>query len=418
MSCSPPTNALLRYFLLGVSLALAENCAAETPREHLRIDDNWKFLLGDPKDASTTDFADSDWRSVTLPHDWSIEGKMDPKAPMGGQGGFLPAGIGWYRHHWQAPADWKGKRVRVEFEGVYMNADVFLNGQKLDSHPYGFTSFFVDLTPALKTGYGNVLAVRVDNSEQKNARWYTGSGIYRHVWLDVTDAVQVAPWGVFVSVPKADAQAARISVQTTLLNQTAATTPARITTALRGPDGVEIGRGETSVDLAASGSREIKQEIALPHPPLWFPETPRLSTAVTDVIVDDKTIDEVTTRFGVRALAWSVEKGLTLNGKTYKLAGGCIHEDNGVLGACAFDRPRNARSSCSRLPVLTRCGRRTIHRLPDCSTRATGWACWYWTRRSIVGSMAKTPPIITWFSRIGGSATSTQSCSGIAIIRP
>ena len=333
-------NALLRtsLFLFGLSLALAGNSAAETPRQHLRIDDDWKFFLGDPKDASTTDFADSGWRAVTLPHDWSIEGKMDPKAPMGGHGGFLPAGVGWYRYHWQAPADWKGKRVRVEFEGVYMNAEVYLNGRKLDSHPYGFTSFFVDLTPALKAGAGNVVAVRVDNSAQKNARWYTGSGIYRHVWLDVTNPVQVAPWGVFVSVPKADAKAAQISVQTTLLNQTADTKPVRIITALLGPDGAEIGHSETSVDLTASVSREIKQEIALIHPPLWFPETPQLSTVVTDVIVDDKTVDEVTTRFGVRALAWSAEKGLTLNGKTYKLAGGCIHDDNGILGACAFDR--------------------------------------------------------------------------------
>ena len=113
---------------------------------------------------------------------------------------------------------------------------------------------------------------------------------------------------------------------------------ARITTALLGPDGAEIGRSETSVDLAASGSQEIKQEIALTNPPLWSPETPQLSTAVTDVIVDGKTVDEVTTQFGVRALAWSAEKGLTLNGKTYKLSGGCIHDDNGVLGACAFDR--------------------------------------------------------------------------------
>ena len=346
-----------------LSLAFAGHSAAETPRQHLRIDDDWKFFLGDPKDAATTDFADADWRPVTLPHDWSIEGKMDPKAPMGGQGGFLPAGIGWYRYHWQAPADWKGKRVRVEFEGVYMNAEVYLNGQKLASHPYGFTSFFVDLTPALKAGAGNVLAVRVDNSAQKNARWYTGSGIYRHVWLDVTNPVQVAPWGVFVSVPEADANAAKISVQTTLLNQTADATPARITTALLGPDGAEIGRGETSVDLAASGSREIKQEIALTHPPLWFPETPQLSTAVTEVIVEGKTVDEVTTRFGVRALAWSAEKGLTLNGKTYKLAGGCIHDDNGVLGACAFDRAEERKVELLKAAGFT--ALRTAHNPPS-----------------------------------------------------
>ena len=168
-------NVLLRncLFVFGLSLALAGTSAAQTPRQRLRIDDDWKFFLGDPKDASTTDFADSDWRPVTLPHDWSIEGKMDPKAPMGGQGGFLPAGIGWYRYHWQAPADWKGKRVRVEFEGVYMNAEVYLNGQKLDSHPYGFTSFFVDLTPALKAGAG---AEHADDERRHGNRIRCGRG--------------------------------------------------------------------------------------------------------------------------------------------------------------------------------------------------------------------------------------------------
>ena len=228
--------------------------------------------------------------------------------------------------------------MRVEFEGVYMNASIYLNGQKLDFHPYGFTSFFVDLTPALKIGGDNLLAVRVDNSEQKNCRWYSGSGIYRHVWLEVTNPIQVAPWGVFVSTKAANAQAANISVQTTLLNQTSVPKTARIVTIIRGPSGKEIGRSESPVELSASSSKDLNQEVAISNPPLWFPETPQLSRVVTDVVVDGNVLDEVTTNFGVRALAWSVDKGLTLNGRTYKLSGGCIHDDNGVLGACAFDR--------------------------------------------------------------------------------
>ena len=150
-----------------MAIATVRLVAEESARQHLRVDDNWRFYLGDPQDGAATSLDDSTWRTVTLPHDWSIEGKMDPKAPMGGHGGFLPAGIGWYRYHLHAPSDWNEKRVRVEFEGVYMNAQVYLNGQKLDFHPYGFTSFFVDLTPALKVGSDNLLAVRVDNSEQK-----------------------------------------------------------------------------------------------------------------------------------------------------------------------------------------------------------------------------------------------------------
>jgi beta-galactosidase len=329
------TLLIVGYIIVPGSFVLA---AAENPRQQTRIDDGWTFFLGDPASAASPDFDDSGWRAVTLPHDWSIEGKMDPQAPMGGHGGFLPAGIGWYRHRFEAPSSWKNMEVRVEFEGVYMNADVYLNGQKLASHPYGFTSFFVDLTPALKIGASNVLAVRVDNSEHKNARWYTGSGIYRHVLLYVTNPVQVAPWGVFVSVPKANATSAKIAVQTEVLNQTQAATSARIETVVLAPDGHEIGQTESTVDLAASGRQQVKQELTLPNPPLWFPENPQLSSVVTEVIVDGKTVDKVSTPFGVRALAWSADAGLTLNGKMYKLSGGCIHDDNGILGACAFDR--------------------------------------------------------------------------------
>ena len=329
-------NVLMIGFLLGL------NCfnlaRAESVRQHRELDDGWKFFLGDPTDAGSAAFDDSDWRSVTLPHDWSIEGKMDPHAPMGGQGGFLPAGIGWYRHRFEVPSTWGDKRVRVEFEGVYMNATVYLNGQKLAFHPYGFTSFFVDLTPALKVGQPNFLAVRVDNSQQKNARWYTGSGIYRHVWLDVTDPVQVAPWGVFVSVPAADAVSATIVVQTYILNQTPAKKSAEIETVVLAPNGQEIGRSQLPAEMAASGQLEIKQQVTLKDPPLWFPENPQLSSVITKLIVGGQTVDEVTTPFGIRALAWSAQAGLTINGKTYKLSGGCIHDDNGVLGACAFDR--------------------------------------------------------------------------------
>ena len=336
--CPPRLVLPVLLLLLALAVSSISLLAAESPRQQNRIDDDWRFFLGDPANAASADFDDGGWRTVTLPHDWSIEEKMDPTAPMGGRGGFLPAGIGWYRHHFEAPVGWKDKQVRVEFEGVYMNADVYLNGQKLASHPYGFTSFFVDLTPALKIGGSNVLAVRVDNSEQKNARWYTGSGIYRHVVLSVTNPVQVAPWGVFVSVPKADSNSATLAVQTDVLNATPAAASAQIESVVLAPDGREIGHASSPVALAASGRQQVKQELALQNPPLWSPENPQMSRVVTKVVVDGKSVDQVTTPFGVRALAWSADAGLTLNGKTYKLSGGCIHDDNGVLGACAFDR--------------------------------------------------------------------------------
>jgi beta-galactosidase len=316
----------------------SETLVDELSRLRERLDDNWKFIVDDPKDAASADFDDMSWRTVTLPHDWSIEGRIDPKAPMGGDGGFFPSGIGWYRHQLWVPATWSGKRVQVEFEGVYMNAEVYLNGRKLATQPYGYTSFFVDLTPVVKVGTTNLLAVRVDNSQQKNSRWYSGSGIYRHVWLEVADPVHVAPWGVFVHATKADEQSAVLSVRTTLRNETAVPAKARIQTLILSPDGIEVAKTETSCELAPNDPQEVRQELQIENPALWSPEHPQLSRAITRVVVNDKVVDKMATTFGVRVLAWSADQGLTINGKTYKLSGGCIHHDNGVLGACAFDR--------------------------------------------------------------------------------
>jgi len=176
---------------------------ANAPRQELAADAGWKFFLGDPSGAEAPSFADASWRTVDLPHDWSIESKPDKDNPSGSGGGFFPSGIGWYRETFHAPADWKGKRVSVEFDGVYRDATVYLNGRKLGTHPYGYTAFTFDLTPDLNFSDANVLAVRVNNSAQPNSRWYSGSGIYRHVRVVVTDPTHVAHWGVFVTTPDA-----------------------------------------------------------------------------------------------------------------------------------------------------------------------------------------------------------------------
>ena len=173
-----------------VSAALTSN--AQVLRERLPLDNDWKFILGDTPGAATATFDDTSWRTVHLPHDWSIEGRTDPNAPAGGGGGFFPTGIGWYRHNFTAPTTCAGRRILVEFEGVATNAEVFLNNQSIGVHPNGFTSFFVDLSPHLLFGRENVLAVRVDNSQQPNTRYYTGSGLYRHVWLHITNPIHIA----------------------------------------------------------------------------------------------------------------------------------------------------------------------------------------------------------------------------------
>lgn len=336
-------TALCRFhFLVLLVLAawvgLPGRLRADDGRIRERIDDNWKFVLGDPANAAAPGFDDSGWRTVTLPHDWSIEGRIGPKEPTGGGGGFFPSGVGWYRLKLDASAAWRGKQVQVEFEGVYMLADVYLNGQKITSHPYGYTGFFADLTPQLKFGQPNILAVRVDNSRQPNSRWYSGSGIYRHVWLQVTGSVHVANWGVFVSAPQVSADSATVSVETTLRNESAQDQTVQLETEILGPDGASLGKVSANQSLPGQQEQKVTNAITLKNPPLWSPEDPKMCTAITRVEAGGAVIDEVKTPFGIRQLAWSADKGLTLNGRTYKLKGGCIHHDNGVLGACAFDR--------------------------------------------------------------------------------
>ena len=321
--------------------ASAEN--AGSPRQDLAADAGWKFFLGDPGGAEAPSFADASWRTVDLPHDWSIESKPDKDNPSGAGGGFFPGGIGWYRKTFHAPVDWKGKRVSVEFDGVYRDATVYLNGHKLGTHPYGYTAFTFDLTPELTFAGPNVLAVRVDNSAQPNSRWYSGSGIYRHVRVVVTEPMHVAHWGVFVSTVEAAGASAKVSVRTRVANESSGAASVTVETILLDKAGSKAGDAQSKLNIAASKEEDAAQEIAVANPALWSPESPTLYRAVSTIRKDGKVIDQVTTSFGIRTLVWSAEKGLLLNGKAIKLTGGSVHHDNGPLGAAAFDRAEERR---------------------------------------------------------------------------
>ncbi|MBZ5584414.1 MAG: DUF4982 domain-containing protein [Acidobacteriia bacterium] len=332
--------------ILPVAGALGPAEAAgrqQPPRERLLFDHDWRFLLGDPAGAESPSYDAAAWRTVDAPHDWSIEGKIDPQSPMGGSGGFFPAGVGWYRRTFTVPAAWSGKRVGVEFEGVYMNAAAFINGHELGMHPYGYTSFFHDLTPHLKPGANNVLAIRVDQSKQRNSRWYSGSGLYRHVWLNVTGPVRVAPWGVFVTTPEVNAERATVSIKTRVINESAKKSDVALRTTVYGRSGAAVGQSNSSAAVDPGGSAEVSQQISVNRPAIWAPESPNLYRAVTRVTQDGKVVDEVSTPFGIRSIEWSAEKGFLLNGKAVKMTGGCVHHDNGPLGAAAFDRAEERR---------------------------------------------------------------------------
>ena len=334
---------ILALFVPVSFLAVAGAAIPEPPRLELAADSGWKFFLGDPNGAEAPTYTDSSWRAVNLPHDWSIESRPDKDNPSGAGGGFFPNGTGWYRKTFRAPAEWKGKRVSVEFDGVYRDATVYLNGRKLGTHPYGYTAFTCDLTPELMFEGSNTLAVRVDNSAQPNSRWYSGSGIYRHVRVVVTNPTHVAHWGVFITTPEVSPAVAKISLRTRVANESAQQEDLTVETTLFDKAGSEVGSARSKVTVAQGSEAESAQEITVTNPALWSPDSPVLYRAVSKIQNAGKVIDQVETPFGIRSLAWSAEKGLLLNGKSIKLTGGSVHHDNGPLGAAAFDRAEERR---------------------------------------------------------------------------
>ncbi|HEY6491469.1 MAG TPA: glycoside hydrolase family 2 TIM barrel-domain containing protein [Terracidiphilus sp.] len=357
---TPIVLATMLACLMPIPLNAA---SANSPRQELGADAGWKFFLGDPTGAEAPSFADASWRTVDLPHDWSIESKPDKDNPSGAGGGFFPGGIGWYRKTFHASSDWKGKRVSVEFDGVYRDATVYLNGHKLGTHPYGYTAFTFDLTPELSFSAANVLAVRVDNSAQPNSRWYSGSGIYRHVRVVVTGPTHVAHWGVFITTPEATSRSAQVVISTRVADQVAEPAGVTVETTLLDGRGNTIGTAQSKLMIASGEEGEAAQEITVANPALWSPASPTLYHAVSTIREGGRVIDQVTTPFGIRSLAWSAEKGLLLNGKPIKLNGGSVHHDNGPLGAAAFDRAEERRVELLKAAGMN--ALRTAHNPPS-----------------------------------------------------
>ena len=312
------------------------------------FDDGWRFHRGGAQGAEAADFDDSGWRRVELPHDWGVEDMpgrgtpFDPEAIGQVQSGFTWGGTGWYRKAFDVPASSRGKRVRIQFDGVYMNAEIWLNGKRVGEHPYGYTSFWFDLTDKVNFGGANTLAVKVKN-EGENSRWYSGSGIYRHVWLKTLDPVHVAQWGTYVTTPEVDADRAKVLMRTTVQNESDTAARVRLVTRLLDSSGAEAARAEDGGTVEPKGSREIEQDAAIRSPALWSPDAPTLYTSVTEVYREGQLTDRVETKFGVRTISFDAAHGFRLNGQTLKLKGGCLHHDNGPLGARAYDRAEERR---------------------------------------------------------------------------
>jgi beta-galactosidase len=311
-------------------------------RERLRLDADWKFLLNDWRNAiappTAADFDDADWRTVRLPHDWSIEHAPTADAPSRGAGGYFRTGVGWYRRTIDAPASWRGQRITLQFEGVYHRCEVWLNGQSLGRHAYGYTPFQFDLTPHLKLGEPNILAVRVDNSEQRNCRWYSGSGIYRHVWLELTDPLHIDSGDHTIQTVAINDANAELRVRTFLVNESDTDRDATLELEIYDPDGESLLRLPNAGRIAAGARIGGNAGITVRNVRPWSPETPALYRLIARVKVDGRTIDQVATPFGIRTVKVSAERGFELNGQSVELFGACVHHDHGPLGAASFDR--------------------------------------------------------------------------------
>ena len=307
------------------------------------FDDNWTFHLGAAQGAEQPVFDDSKWRKIDLPHDWSIEDLKDTHSPFNPDaisqvsGGFTTGGTAWYRKIFTVAQEEKGKKIQVQFDGVYMNADVWINGHLLGNHPYGYTSFLFDITDHVKFGAPNIIAVEVKN-EGQNSRWYSGSGIYRHVWLKTMHPIHIKQWGTFITTPAVNNTTATVASKTVIENETAQDASIRINTKFINASGIEVGNAEMKQLIPAKQSVEFNQEAVIKSPQLWSCETPLLYTAVTAVYRDDQLLSISKNNFGIRKIAIDVINGFQLNGKTIKLKGGCFHNDNGPLGSKAYDR--------------------------------------------------------------------------------
>lgn len=341
-------NLIYAIALMLVVNACA-NADASAPRS-ANFDEGWKFNLGDSAAYSQPDFNDSSWRSLNLPHDWAIEGDFSKENPSGTGGGALPGGIGWYRKTFTVPGYKEGEKVYIDFDGAYMNTTVYINGHELGTRPYGYASFSYDITPWLKEG-DNVIAVKVDNSDQPNSRWYSGCGIYRHVWLRKLDAIHVAQWGTYVTTSDITPDSATVNIATTVDNTSAADAEVTLTTRVIDPQGKVAATVTASDNIAAEKSATVNQTARVADPQLWSLDNPALYSVVTDVAVGGKTVDTYQTTTGIRTIEFTADKGFFLNGEQVKINGVCMHHDLGALGAAV-----NTRAIRRQLEILQEMG--------------------------------------------------------------
>ena len=324
----------------------------DSPRERISFDNDWLFMLTDSDGIEQPDYDDSHWRKLDLPHDWAIEGDFSADNPSGYAGGALPGGMGWYRKHFVVDsADLaNGKRIYLDFDGIYMLSTVYINGVSTGTRPYGYISFRRDVTPLLHPGE-NVVAVSVDNTLQPNSRWYSGCGIYRHVWMAKTEAIHVDNWGTYVTTPIVENDKAIVNVATRVRNTTADSVTVTVSQYLLDTTGKTVAQGSGSMTIAADTTAEESIELTLNNPHRWSVEDPYLYTVRTIVSHNSHIVDSYDTPIGIRTYRFDAKEGFFLNEKPVKIKGVCMHHDLGCLGAAV-----NTRAIERQLEILKEMG--------------------------------------------------------------
>lgn len=321
---------------LGLAVMLL---ASPTPAlaQARSLSQEWLFHAGETKGAEGPTFDDRKWSKVVVPHDWSIMDKpdgrppFDPKTEAGQDSGYLPGGIGWYRRHLSLTAAEAARVVRLNFEAVYMDADIWLNGEHLTRHRYGYTAFSVDLTGKIRAG-DNVIAVRANHLDP-SSRWYAGSGLIRPVSVEILSRVHLDPDSIFVTTPVATEKLGTVSAQAAIANRTVKTQKAELVTRVISPRGETVAEARRAETLAPGLRASVKQTLEVARPALWSPDSPNLYTLIQEVRIDGALVDERRTRFGLRTVTLDARNGLRINGKAVKLRGGNIHHDNYMIGA-------------------------------------------------------------------------------------
>lgn len=322
-----------------LSAGVLMSCSGPVPRERTSFNAGWRFSLSGDDNAIKTDYDDSGWRQLDLPHDWSIEGAFSDTNRATAGGGALPGGIGWYRKTFMIDRSKRNKMVYIEFDGVYRNSEVWINGNYLGKRPYGYSSFRYDLTPYLHFGdEKNTIAVRVDNSQQPNSRWYSGSGIYRNTWLVSTEKIAVDHWGTFITTPEVSPGSALMRINTQVRNNTGSSVKVTLFSTVYDAENKKVASANTPGIELNDSVIVITQDLNVNNPVLWSTDNPYLYRVVTKVMAGSDISDLYETVTGIRSFTFESDRGFILNGKPVKILGVCDHHDLGCLGAAINNR--------------------------------------------------------------------------------